>query len=44
MVAARVDQPVGAWRRLLTVHPAQCESESVATYRNSIAAGRGPVA
>jgi len=43
MVAARVDQPVGAWRRLLTVHPAQCESES-ATCRNSIAAGRGPVA
>jgi hypothetical protein len=34
------DQPVGSWRRLVTVHPAQCESESVATYREAVAGGR----
>jgi hypothetical protein len=38
------DQPVASCRRPLIVHPAQCESESVATYRNSIARGRRPVA
>jgi hypothetical protein len=38
------DQPVGAWRRLVTVHPVQCESESVATYREAVEGGRRPVA
>ena len=38
------DQPVGDWRRLVTVHPVQCESESVATYRTAVAGGRRPVA
>ncbi len=36
------DQAVGSWRRLITVHPAQCESESVATYREAIDSGRRP--
>lgn len=34
------DQTVGEWRRLVTVHPAQCESETVATYRDALAHGR----
>lgn len=38
------DQPVGTWRRLVTFHPVQCESESVATYRKAVAAGSRPVA
>ena len=38
------DQPIGSWRRLVTVHPVQCESESVATYREALASGRRPVA
>ena len=37
------DQPVGDWRRLVTVHPVQCESESVETYRAAVAGGRRPV-
>ena len=38
------DQPVGEWRRLVTVHPVQCESETVATYRATVAGGRRPLA
>ena len=38
------DQPVGDWRRLVTVHPMQCESESVATYRAAVTGERRPVA
>ena len=38
------DQPVGEWRRLLIVHPSQCESETAATYREALAAGRRPLA
>ena len=34
------DQPIGAWRRLVTAHPNQCASESVATYRAALADGR----
>ena len=34
------DQPVADWRSLLTVHPAQCESESVATYTARVRSGR----
>ncbi|MDB5322960.1 MAG: hypothetical protein JWN40_4591 [Phycisphaerales bacterium] len=32
------DQPFAEWRRRLNVHPVQCESESVATYRAALAA------
>ena len=31
------------WRRLVTVHSAQCESESVVTYREVLAGGRRSV-
>ncbi|HYE17432.1 MAG TPA: hypothetical protein VEA69_03250 [Tepidisphaeraceae bacterium] len=37
------DQPAGEWRRLVTVHPAQREAESAATYRAALAAGRRTV-
>ncbi|HEV7300106.1 MAG TPA: DUF705 domain-containing protein [Tepidisphaeraceae bacterium] len=32
------DQEVGDWRRLLTIHPMQCETESVASYRLALEA------
>ena len=38
------DRAMGSWRRLVTVHPAQCESQSVATYRQAVAAGQRPIA
>ena len=34
------DQPVGDWRRCLTVHPSQCESESAETYWQVICDGK----
>ena len=30
------DQPVGDWRRLITVHPTECSGHSVATYRERL--------
>lgn len=30
------DQAVGEWRRLLNVHPAECQGQSVATYRERL--------
>ncbi len=37
------DQSFGEWRRVVTVHPMQCESESVVTYRSMISTGSRPV-
>jgi phosphoglycolate phosphatase-like HAD superfamily hydrolase len=37
------DQSFAEWRRLISVHPMQCESESVATYRDMISTGNRPV-
>src|SRR5258708_26792077 len=33
------DQSFTEWRRLVNVHPMQCESESVATYRVMVSTG-----
>jgi hypothetical protein len=38
------DQAIGDWRRLVTVHPIQCESESVATYRATLSRASRPIA
>jgi hypothetical protein len=38
------DQTFPEWRNLVTIHPLQCESESVASYWSAIKSGRRPFA
>jgi hypothetical protein len=36
------DQTFAEWRRLVNVHPMQCGSESVASYRTIVSTGKRP--
>jgi len=37
------DQSFSEWRRLVSMHPMQCESESVASYRVMLSTGSRPI-
>jgi hypothetical protein len=36
------DQPPAEWRRLITIHPLQCESQSLINYRQMLDTGNRP--
>jgi hypothetical protein len=36
------DQAIAEWRGLLNVHPAECQGQSVATYRQRLGSGTNP--
>jgi hypothetical protein len=36
------EQAIAEWRGLLNVHPAECQGQSVATYRQRLGSGTNP--